>query len=71
MSELLIETIRRKRIHWRTRDKAIKAIIRMSKDKDFDFRDHPNLKCAFLWSDTPEGGEFWNKICHAEDKEEK
>ena len=71
MSELLIETIRRKKIHWRTRDKAIKAIIRMSNDEDFNFSVTPVLNRAFPWINTPEGFDFWNNIDEARDKVKK
>jgi len=69
MSELLlIETIRQKKISGRTREKAIKAIIRMSKDKEFDFNDTPVLIRAFCWRNTPEGLDFWSDIDKAKDK---
>ena len=66
--KVLIAEIEKKEIRPETKEKAIKAIESFA-EHIFDGSGGSSLSDAFVWSNTPQGHDFWDKIDSAIIKE--
>ena len=58
--KMLIAEIENKKIHPKTKEEVIKAIKGLT--EDVFGGSGKSLSSAFVWAETPQGYDFWNKI---------
>ena len=70
LSDLIKEVLNKKDLSEETKVKAISSLLKINDNKklakECGYSSYSkNLFCAFIWTDTPDGLDFWSTISYS------